>query len=354
MKTTFLLLLCSWLSTQVLSQHTLVANDFKIPDSGRVTSLYTEFLVKENNIKRKQIFIANAFQSGEIQLIRKARKRLMGFTLTALPMQQVELFAAGIGIETSMKKESDGSVIATAIWNKTWKENQVYKTIVTALPDSATKSTIYSAYILEPNSQGWKFLAAYKLTNEAITFTRFQQTLLGVDPAKTNPWIQTERGRWIAIQSRDFFAKQPGAERPVVDLMKNTDSLQQAQKDYEQIINAVKSNRIDTTGSKDGVYYKIVKEGKGGLVKLTDTVSVFYKGSLLENDAVFDQTKDKPAMFPLNRLIKGWQLIVPLCKVGGVVKIYIPSALAYSIRSRSKSIPPNSVLVFEIEVVDSK
>ncbi|TAG30500.1 MAG: DUF3472 domain-containing protein [Sphingobacteriia bacterium] len=354
MKTIFLLLFCSWLSIQVFSQHTLVANDFKIPDSGRVFTLYTEFLVKENSIKRKQIFIANGFQSGEIQLIRKARKRRVGFALTALPTQQVELFAAGIGIATSIKKQSDGSNIATALWNKTWKENQVYKTMVTALPDSATKSTIYTAYFLEPDLQRWKFLAAYKLTNEAIAFTRFQQTLLGVDPAKTNPWIQTERGKWIAIQSGDFFAKQSSGERPVVDWTKNTDSLQQAQKDYAEIIDAVNAKRIDTTGSKDGVYYKIVKEGKGAFVKLTDTVTVFYKGSLLVDDSIFDQTKDKPAVFPLNRLIKGWQLIVPQCKVGSVVKIFIPSALAYSIRSRSKSIPPNSVLVFEIEVVDTK
>ncbi|TAG11486.1 MAG: DUF3472 domain-containing protein, partial [Sphingobacteriia bacterium] len=262
MKTIFLLLFCSWLSIQVFSQHTLVANDFKIPDSGRVFTLYTEFLVKENSIKRKQIFIANGFQSGEIQLIRKARKRRVGFALTALPTQQVELFAAGIGIATSIKKQSDGSNIATALWNKTWKENQVYKTMVTALPDSATKSTIYTAYFLEPDLQRWKFLAAYKLTNEAIAFTRFQQTLLGVDPAKTNPWIQTERGKWIAIQSGDFFAKQSSGERPVVDWTKNTDSLQQAQKDYAEIIDAVNAKRIDTTGSKDGVYYKIVKEGK--------------------------------------------------------------------------------------------
>jgi FKBP-type peptidyl-prolyl cis-trans isomerase len=43
-----------------------------------------------------------------------------------------------------------------------------------------------------------------------------------------------------------------------------------------------------------------------------------------------------------------------MCKVGGTVRIVIPSAMAYTIRSRSKLIPPNSVLVFDIEVVDVK
>ena len=69
---------------------------------------------------------------------------------------------------------------------------------------------------------------------------------------------------------------------------------------------------------------------------------------------VFDQTKDKPATFPLKQLIKGWQTGLPFCKVGGKIKIVIPSDLAYSIRTRAAKIPPNSILVFEIEVVDVK
>jgi FKBP-type peptidyl-prolyl cis-trans isomerase len=53
-------------------------------------------------------------------------------------------------------------------------------------------------------------------------------------------------------------------------------------------------------------------------------------------------------------LIRGWQIGVPLCKVGGKIRLVIPSNLAYSIRTRAAKIPPNSILVFEIEVVDAK
>ncbi|MBA4197680.1 MAG: hypothetical protein C0459_09020 [Chitinophaga sp.] len=52
--------------------------------------------------------------------------------------------------------------------------------------------------------------------------------------------------------------------------------------------------------------------------------------------------------------MKGWQIGLPLCKVGGTIRLIIPSALAYSIRSRSKAIPPNSILVFDIEVLGVK
>ncbi|MFX8343329.1 FKBP-type peptidyl-prolyl cis-trans isomerase [Acinetobacter baumannii] len=45
---------------------------------------------------------------------------------------------------------------------------------------------------------------------------------------------------------------------------------------------------------------------------------------------------------------------LPECKVGGIIRLYIPSTLAYSIRARSKAIPPNSVLVFDVEVVSRK
>jgi FKBP-type peptidyl-prolyl cis-trans isomerase len=81
---------------------------------------------------------------------------------------------------------------------------------------------------------------------------------------------------------------------------------------------------------------------------------VHYKGTLLKDGSVFDQTKEKPARFPLQRLIKGWQIGLAKCRVGGKIKIVIPSGIAYGMRARSKAIPPNSVLVFEIEVIKAE
>jgi FKBP-type peptidyl-prolyl cis-trans isomerase len=102
------------------------------------------------------------------------------------------------------------------------------------------------------------------------------------------------------------------------------------------------------------VYYTMLKEGSGNTVNVTDTVTVFYTGSLLKDGSVFDGTKDKPAIFPLSRLIKGWQYALVKCNVGGKVRVYIPSGLAYATRLRSKNIPPNSILVFDIEVIEAK
>ena len=106
--------------------------------------------------------------------------------------------------------------------------------------------------------------------------------------------------------------------------------------------------------NKEGVYYSILNEGSGRQVELRDTVTVYYKVTLMNDTAVIDQAKDKPAVFPLHRLIKGWQIGVPLLKIGGKIKLLLPSDLGYTIRTRSASIPPNSILEFDIEVLDAK
>jgi FKBP-type peptidyl-prolyl cis-trans isomerase FkpA len=89
-------------------------------------------------------------------------------------------------------------------------------------------------------------------------------------------------------------------------------------------------------------------------VQLTDTVVVHYKGWLFSNGSVFDETKEKQATFPLARLIRGWQIGVPQCKVGGKIRLFIPSGSAYGIRTFATDIPPNSTLVFDVEVVEVK
>jgi FKBP-type peptidyl-prolyl cis-trans isomerase len=105
---------------------------------------------------------------------------------------------------------------------------------------------------------------------------------------------------------------------------------------------------------EEGMFYQSLKEGTGRLVKVSDTLTVHYKGSLFSDGSVFDETKDKPATFPLERLIKGWQLGLIHCKVGGNMRLYLPSGSAYGIRTRSANIPPNSILVFDVEVLDAK
>lgn len=100
-----------------------------------------------------------------------------------------------------------------------------------------------------------------------------------------------------------------------------------------------------------GVQYKIMKEGTGAFPKETDTVTVHYKGTLLDG-TVFDSSieRGEPVTFPLNQVIKGWTEGMQKCKLGGKIQLFIPSELAYGDKTTGP-IPGGSALVFEVELL---
>lgn len=104
---------------------------------------------------------------------------------------------------------------------------------------------------------------------------------------------------------------------------------------------------------ESGLYVVIDNPGEGTTrPAITDEVTVFYAGYLLDG-LKFDGTTEIPATFPLDQLIKGWQLGIPMFGKGGKGKLIIPSHLAYGDRDAA-TIPGGSTLVFEIELVDFK
>lgn len=107
---------------------------------------------------------------------------------------------------------------------------------------------------------------------------------------------------------------------------------------------------VKTTAS--GLQYIVEKEGTGASPKKEDVVKVHYKGTLT-NGEQFDSSYDRgqPAEFPVGGVIPGWTEALQLMKVGGKAKLFIPPELAYGPSGRP-GIPPNSVLVFEVELMD--
>ncbi len=122
---------------------------------------------------------------------------------------------------------------------------------------------------------------------------------------------------------------------------------QQASIDHQTIENYVAANNLQGQYTSDGIFYVIQNAGSSHHPSPTSTVTVNYKGYLLDG-TVFDQQTD--ATLSLAQVIKGWQEGIPLIGTGGQILLIIPSGLAYG-GSQAGSIPPNSVLAFNITLI---
>ena len=111
-----------------------------------------------------------------------------------------------------------------------------------------------------------------------------------------------------------------------------------------------KKEGVKTTAS--GLQYKLVKEGTGAQPKENDTVTVNYRGTLI-NGTEFDSSykRGQPASFPVGGVIKGWTEALQLMPVGSKWQLFIPADLAYGDRQAGPDITPGSTLIFEVELL---
>lgn len=319
------------------------ANDstiyFPLPDSVKAISFMADISVNSVPAKKESsIGIQTSLVKLFLESDKKEKTIEFEFPKNSLVM------AKGLGTR-SEKGEID--------WVYNWNENEDYRLLITSASDSAGNYVLYSGYIFLPREKKWKLIGTCKIEGQWGTLKH--PAIFSTGDKKTKPqiqlkesWCQRNNGSWKNLLESKIA-------NPVVNLLSHVDSLAQATFDERLIKSSDLFGKIEVaTNFHDGIYYSIINEGSGRQVTINDTVTVFYKGYLFSNNSIFDETKERPATFPLNRLIKGWQIGLPLCRIGGKIKIVIPSGLAYSIRTRSAKIPPNSILVFEVEVVEAK
>ena len=137
----------------------------------------------------------------------------------------------------------------------------------------------------------------------------------------------------------DYFAKKAEADK--IEAEKQKAAKEIALKEFE-----------NATTTESGLKYIVLQQGTGNKPVATSNVKVHYTGMLLEGK-VFDSSvqRGEPIDFGLNQVIKGWTEGVQLMQEGSKYKFYIPSQLAYGERGAGGVIPPNTDLIFEVELI---
>jgi len=118
-----------------------------------------------------------------------------------------------------------------------------------------------------------------------------------------------------------------------------------------QIEKYLKDNKQTCERSNSGLYYKIIEQGEGRKIKYNDRISFTYKGELLDG-TVFDR-QTKPIEFDVDVLIGAWKETMLMLNQGGKAYIVAPPHLGYGTHEL-EDIPPNSIIVYTLEVIEVK
>lgn len=148
----------------------------------------------------------------------------------------------------------------------------------------------------------------------------------------------------VSVMSKEDFEKAQKEEE-----------MKQNETDAKIIEDYLKKNNLKAEKTASGLYYIVEKQGDGPKAEAGKKVKVNYTGKLLDGK-IFDSSLNpgrEPFEFDLGtgQVIRGWDEGIALFNVGGKGTLFIPSAMGYGSRGAGANIPPNSVLIFDIEVL---
>ena len=169
--------------------------------------------------------------------------------------------------------------------------------------------------------------------------------LIGIEDAfvGTQPTMTAEE--MLAVK-KEFAGKMQARQMAKLDEMKVKN------KTAGEAYLAENKKKKGVTVTASGLQYEIIKKGEGKNAAPTDTVKVEYTGKLIDGTE-FDSTAKhgEPAEFQVDQVIKGWGEALQLMNAGSKVHLVIPTELAYGENGAAPMIEPNSVLVFDVEMV---
>ena len=169
----------------------------------------------------------------------------------------------------------------------------------------------------------------------------FKDVLSGSKPRLTDEEIQAAGN---ALQ-RELAAQRPTPRE-------REEQLEAKNGETGQAFLAANKSRPGVVALDSGLQYKILQAGSGQVPTLDDTVSLNYRGRLINGKEFADTFKSKgPITFPVKKVIPGWREALQRMPVGSKWELYVPPELAYGERKAGRKIGPNSTLIFEMELL---
>lgn len=182
----------------------------------------------------------------------------------------------------------------------------------------------------------------FKGMKDEIDFDRL--TLGMTDAYKENKQLLTSEE--VAVVQKEFAAKMQEKQAAQIKEMQEKNK-----KSGDEYL-AKNKDKKGVVVTKSGLQYEEIKKGKGEKVKDGDQVKVHYTGTFVDGK-VFDDSRKRgePAIFGVDQVIPGWSEAMKLMTVGSQFKLAIPSSLAYGEQGAPPVIEPNSVLLFDVELI---
>ncbi|GBE08660.1 peptidyl-prolyl cis-trans isomerase Mip precursor [bacterium BMS3Bbin11] len=206
---------------------------------------------------------------------------------------------------------------------------------------------ISMAVELKSHKQKFSYAVGYRLALSLMNEG------LDVEPAAFSAAMKDAlSGAKAAMTTKEMQASMMAERDKQLKVLKDKIAANKKAGDKYRAENAKKSG---VKSLENGIQYKVIKSGKGKQATKNSEVTVNYKGKLI-NGTEFDSSykRKKPATFGLSGVIKGWQEVVPLMKVGDKWEVVVPPEFAYADKGAGSAIGPGETLVFEIELLNVK
>ncbi|QDH78607.1 peptidylprolyl isomerase [Echinicola soli] len=275
-------------------------------------------------------------------------------------------------IEEGSEKPENGQFVIYEFTAKNSKDSTFISSIENGAPAYMMHNDSVKRYDTTKVRPGIDEILSGLRKGDSIQFSAAAKDIFG--EMNTPPFLTAEEKVTLNIGVTDILD-----ESEMQDFMTKVQEKQQAKmekeaevqlaEDMKKIQDYMAENNINATKTESGLFYIIEEEGDGEVVEEGNTAVVNYTGYVLDGGTIFDTSLEEVAkendifnegrsyepfevMVGKGRVIPGWDEGLQLLKGGSKAKFLIPSTLAYGPRQAGEVIKPNSILVFDVEVVD--